>query len=109
MEARPVLMGHIKPDPSDVTAEPTILYDSGQPLDSDPVPHAPNRPIKLTVNVSRETYNALKDMAAGRGVTLTEMLRQAISTAKWVQETTAQGEKILKQDRAGHLFEVVFR
>jgi hypothetical protein len=66
-------------------------------------------PVKLTVNVSREAYNALKAMAAQRGVTLTEMLRQAISTAKWVQETTAQGEKILKQDRAGHLFEVVFR
>jgi hypothetical protein len=48
-------------------------------------------------------------MAAQRGVPVTEMLRQAISTAKWVQETTAQGEKILKQNRQGHLFEVVFR
>jgi Ribbon-helix-helix protein, copG family len=70
---------------------------------------ATHGPVKLTVNVSREAYNALKAMAEQRGVTLTEMLRQAISTAKWVQETTAQGEKILKQDRAGHLFEVVFR
>ena len=73
--------------------------------------HAPDtkRLIKLTVNVSSEAYDALKNMAATRGVTVTEMIRQAISTAKWVQETTAQGEKILKQDRQGHLFEVVFR
>jgi predicted transcriptional regulator len=65
--------------------------------------------IKLTVNVSPEAYTALKEMAAQRGVTATEMLRQAISTAKWVQDTIAQGEKILKQDRQGRLFEVVFR
>ncbi|SRR6266571_893535 len=72
-------------------------------------PSTPKRLIKLTVNVSSEAYTALKEMAAQRGVTVTEMLRQAISTAKWVQDTTAQGEKILKQDRQGHLFEVVFR
>src|SRR6266568_7588877 len=71
-------------------------------------PTATKRLIKLTVNVSSEAYTALKEMAAQRGVTVTEMLRQAISTAKWVQDTTAQGEKILKQDRQGHLFEVVF-
>jgi hypothetical protein len=70
---------------------------------------ATKRLIKLTVNLSPEAYTALKEMAAQRGVTVTEMLRQAISTAKWVQDTTAQGEKILKQDRQGHLFEVVFR
>ena len=73
------------------------------------VPTATKRLIKLTVNVSSEAYTALKEMAAQRGVTVTEMLRQAISTAKWVQDTTAQGEKILKQDRDGRLFEVVFR
>ena len=73
------------------------------------IEEATTHPVTLTVNVSREAYNALKVMAAQRGVTLTEMLRQAISMATWVQETTAQGEKILKQDRAGHLFEVVFR
>jgi hypothetical protein len=72
-------------------------------------PTATKRLIKLTVNVSNETYTALKEMAAQRGVTVTEMLRQAISTAKWVQDTTAQGEKILKQDREGRLLEVVFR
>ncbi len=76
---------------------------------SDVSPAATKRLIKLTINVSSEAYTTLKEMAAQRGVTVTEMLRQAISTAKWVHDTTTQGEKILKQDRDGRLFEVVFR
>jgi predicted transcriptional regulator len=72
-------------------------------------PPASKRLIKLTVNLSPEVYDALKALAARRGLTVTEALRQAISTAKWVQDTLDHGEKILKQDPRGNLFEIVFR
>jgi len=65
--------------------------------------------VKLTVNLGMEVYTTLKDLAHKRGTTMTECVRQAISTEQWVQETQEKGEKILVRDRQGQFFEIVFR
>jgi len=69
----------------------------------------PRQFVKLTVNLGQEVYEVLKDIAAQRGITMTECLRQAIRTEQWVQETRERGEKILVRDHKGQLFEILLR
>lgn len=67
------------------------------------------RVVKLTVNLGEEVYEVLKDIAKKRGITVTEAIRQAISTEKLVQDTLDGGGKILTQDTHGKMYQIVFR
>jgi hypothetical protein len=66
-------------------------------------------PVKLTVNLSDEVADALKKMAQENGITVTEQLRRAISTEKWVEDIDKDREKKLIVEDNGQLKEVVFR
>jgi len=65
--------------------------------------------VKLTVNLSDEVAETLKKLAEHNGITVTEQLRRAISTEKWVEDINKdQSKKLLIADD-GDLKEVVFR
>lgn len=64
--------------------------------------------VKLSVNVSPEAAQALRDLAKQRGTTMTEVLRHAIATEKYLQEATRKNSKILLEDDAGRTRELVF-
>lgn len=66
-------------------------------------------PVKLTVNLSDEVAQTLKTMAQQNGITITEQLRRAISTEKWVEDIDKDQSKKLIVEEAGQLKEVVFR
>jgi hypothetical protein len=56
--------------------------------------------VKVTVNLPDETVEALKQMAADQGTTITEALRQAIASQYYLREETLNGKNVLLQDPA---------
>ena len=64
---------------------------------------------KVTVNLSTEAVQALQDIADSRGVTLTEALRQAIATEKFLSEEVRQGNKILVERPDQGIREIILR
>jgi Ribbon-helix-helix protein, copG family len=66
-------------------------------------------PVKLTVNLSDEVADTLKKLAQQNGITITEQLRRAISTERWVEDIDKDQSKKLLIEDDGQLKEVVFR
>lgn len=63
---------------------------------------------RVNVNFSAETYEMLAKMAETKGTTMTEILRQAISLAKFADDVAKKGDRILV-DRGGKISEVLIR
>jgi hypothetical protein len=51
--------------------------------------------VKFTVNLPRQSAEMLREIAANRGTTVTETVRQLISTEKVLQDALDEGGKIL--------------
>lgn len=65
--------------------------------------------IKLSANLSEEVVSALKEIADAQGVTVTEALRRAIGTEKFLQDEIAKGHKVLIEDDEKKLKQIVLR
>jgi cytidylate kinase len=65
--------------------------------------------VTLSANLSRPVANALKELAQRRGVSMTEMLRLAISHEKYFQDAVDRNEKVLLRDSDGSYREVILR
>jgi len=65
--------------------------------------------VKLTVNLSDEVADALKKMAEKNDISVTEQLRRAISTEKWITSVADDEDKKLLVEDKGRLKEVIFR
>lgn len=64
---------------------------------------------KTSLNLSAPAIEALKQIAAARGVTLAEVVRQAIATEKFLHDEVGKGNKILIEEKDKTLKQVVFR
>jgi len=64
--------------------------------------------IKLTVNVMRSLYQKLQEVAARRGISVTEALQQALAVYTFIDETLENGEQFFIADRQGRLRQVFF-
>ena len=53
---------------------------------------------KISVNLSNDVIDVLREMAARDNVTMTEILRRAISTQKFLEDAQAAGKAILLRD-----------
>lgn len=51
---------------------------------------------KLNVNINDETAAALKDLADRRQITVTEVVRRAVSVYKFVEDEVVDGDSTLK-------------
>ena len=65
--------------------------------------------IKMSVNLPSDDVKVLKTLAGKRGTTMTEVLRQAIGTAKFIEDVHRDDGKILVEDKRGRVRQVVFR
>lgn len=63
--------------------------------------------VRLTADLPVAEINALKELAAQQGVTLTEALRRAIATEGLLQERRKGGSKVLLE-KNGEISELVF-
>jgi Ribbon-helix-helix protein, copG family len=53
---------------------------------------------KISVNLSHEVLGALRELAERDGVTMTEVLRRAISTQVFIEDAQREGKAILLRD-----------
>lgn len=65
--------------------------------------------IKLSVNLSEDVVDALRELAKSRNVTMTEVIRDAIGTEKFLEDARQKHEKILIEDEKGQVRQLVFR
>jgi hypothetical protein len=65
--------------------------------------------VKMSVNFSRDVIVVLRDLSRRRGVTMTEVLRQAIGTEKFLDEVRERKGCVLIRDRRGHMRQLVLR
>jgi hypothetical protein len=68
-----------------------------------------NGPVKVTVNLSREAYDAVKKLAEDTGSTFTTALHKAISTEQFLRQKVQNDATILVQEKDKTLKEVVLR
>ena len=66
--------------------------------------------VRLTVNLSDEVAQALRELAEKRGTTVCEALRHAISTEKFINDKIEKGERVLLEDPdSNKQREIIFR
>jgi hypothetical protein len=65
-------------------------------------------PDKLTLRLAPDVRVALDWLAAKRGVTLSEVIRHAISTEKFLAEEVDRGNSILIEEKGGRIKQLVF-
>ena len=65
--------------------------------------------IKMSVNLPVADVKVLKELAGKRGTTMTEVLRQAIGTEKFIDDVHADEGKILVENKRGRVRQLVFR
>jgi hypothetical protein len=64
--------------------------------------------VKISANLPQSSIDQLKSIAQQQGITMTEALRQAISTKSFLNEQSAKGAKILVEDKDKSLKQVVW-
>ncbi|WP_161952538.1 ribbon-helix-helix protein, CopG family [Actinoplanes sp. TFC3] len=63
--------------------------------------------VKLTVSLSDEVVDALKEMAAEERTSVTEQIRRAVSLQKWMYDLQRRKAKLLVEEVNGSPREVV--
>ncbi|MEU1165436.1 hypothetical protein ACFY0P_09255 [Streptomyces sp. NPDC001714] len=53
---------------------------------------------KISVNLSEEVLQALRDMAERDNISMTEVLRRSISTQKFLDDEQRSGKRVLLED-----------
>jgi hypothetical protein len=64
--------------------------------------------VKMSVNLPADAVEALRDLAKRRNVTMTEVLRDAIATEKYLDTVVSNNGKILVEKPGGVVQEVIF-
>lgn len=65
--------------------------------------------VKTSVNLPQEDLDALREMAQRRGSTMADVLRRAISIERFLEETRAEGGKVLIETKDKQLRELLIR
>ena len=73
-----------------------------------PPPDHINVPEKLSLRLAPDVRLALEWMAAKKGITFGEVIRQAISREKFLTEEAERGSTILIEEKGGRLKQLVF-
>jgi hypothetical protein len=70
---------------------------------------APASPIKTTINLSADSLDDLKKIAADRGTTVADVIRKAVWIESYLHEEIKKGSKILVKGRDQSIKELVIR
>jgi predicted DNA-binding protein len=65
--------------------------------------------IKTSVTLPEESLEALRQISARRGSSMAEVLRKAIATEKFLEDTVAEGGKVLIEDRDKRIRQLLIR
>ena len=65
--------------------------------------------VKTTVNLPAEALDAIRHIAERRGITMTEAIRQAIATEKFLFDAQKEGGKLLIEERDKKVKQIILR
>lgn len=65
--------------------------------------------FKTSVSLPEDSLNSLREIAEKSGTTMAQVLRKAIATEKFLQDTVAEGGKVLIQDKDNTLKQLLVR
>lgn len=65
--------------------------------------------IKMSMNLPADAVKVLRALAKKRRLTMTDVLRQAIGTEKFIDDVNEAEGKVLVEDKRGHVRQLVFR
>jgi predicted transcriptional regulator len=71
------------------------------------VAYAPSEVRRLSVNVAPDVGDAIDQLAKRHGTTITDVIRRAVSTYKYIDDQTTDGARILVEEN-GTIREVKF-
>jgi hypothetical protein len=66
-------------------------------------------PVKISANLSQEVLDALRNIAKTQGISMTEALRRAISTEKFLLDQVQANSKILIEDKDKNIRQILVR
>jgi len=66
-------------------------------------------PVKVTLNITKENYDAVEKLAERMGINKTSVINLAIKTEKYLSDAISEGKKILTRDEKGNFQEIFFR
>ena len=69
----------------------------------------PPRIIKTSINLPEDAIEAVREISRRTGSSMSDVIRQAISTEKYLQDTTSKGGKILIKESDNTLKELLIR
>jgi hypothetical protein len=64
--------------------------------------------IKMSLNLPPEVVGIIRQLAAKRQVTMTDVIRDAVETANFLDAAKSHS-KVLLEDKKGNLRELIFR
>jgi hypothetical protein len=64
-------------------------------------------PVKTTLNLSADTSDTLRALAADRNTTLAEVIRRALRVEQFLHEAQKEGRRILIEDEDSSVKELV--
>lgn len=64
---------------------------------------------KTSFNLSSEDYQVLEKLARDKRVTKADIVRQAISNYKFINDTVKSGGNVLVEDKNNQMSKVIFR
>lgn len=65
--------------------------------------------VKVTVNLPEDAVEAIREIAARRGTTVTEALRRAIESEKFLDQEIRNDSKILLEKADGSIRQVIIK
>jgi predicted transcriptional regulator len=66
-------------------------------------------PVRLSVNLSPEVAEALRTLAEKKGATISEIVRNAIATEKFLTEEQEKHSQVLIKEKDGSVKQLVLR
>ena len=64
---------------------------------------------KTSFNLSSDDYEILDQLAKSKGVTKADIVRQALSSFKFIEDTKKSGGQVLIEDKDHSIKRVIFR
>lgn len=65
--------------------------------------------VKISANLPKDSFETLKLLSEKKGVSMTEILRRAIGTEKFLTETVEANGKVLVQGANNKIKQVIIR
>jgi hypothetical protein len=65
--------------------------------------------VKISANLPKDAFDALKQLSEKKGVSMTEILRRAIGTEKLLSDTVDANGKVLIQEANNKVKQVLIR